>query len=242
MDGDQPQGRDADHHPRRGAARLGPRAGRRSGPAEGRRGGPPPGAAGRQLRRSSAAGPAPWCVASTPPTSGPSTCCAATPTAGPSPSRSSAGARSTGSSSSPATWPASTSTAPAPGARHVRGPAIKPQAKVLAADRGIELRRGRLRRAARHRVAPAPPVLTRLLGLTGGTRRAHDARNRRRNRRWSRRAAAPEMMMPGPTAPQGADPTGGHGHGVARGADRGRHRSGERDRVGPGRARWPRPG
>ena len=101
-----------------------------------------------------------WCGGSTPPASARSTCCAAMPTASPSPSRSSAGARSTASSSSPATSTASTCD---PLLRPVRGifvaQVIKPQARTLADRPRHRLRRGRLRRAARHRVQRAAPVL-----------------------------------------------------------------------------------
>ena len=160
VDGHQPEGRDAHDHDRGGAVRHRPRPRRRPGPAEGRRRGPPPGAAGRQLRRASRPGCA-WCAASTPPTSAPSTCSAATPTARPWPSRSSAAARSTASSSSPAT---SSSSNRDPMLRPVRGMFVAQadQAPGQGAGRRARhrVRRGRLRRAPRHRVPRAPPLLT----------------------------------------------------------------------------------
>ena len=155
----QPQGRDAHDHARRGDRRHRPRARHRSRAAEGRRRGPPAGAARRQprhdRRRASARAPR------VPDRHRPGR--PALPrraTAAPSPSRSSAAARSTASSSWPATsndstsirrcgrcaacsWPRSDQ-APGPGAG--RSPRHR-------------LGRGRLRRAARHRVERAAPIL-----------------------------------------------------------------------------------
>ena len=101
-----------------------------------------------------------WCAASTPPTSARSTCCAATPTARAVAVEIKRRGEIDGVEQLTRYLEFLNRD---PMLRPVRGmfvaQQVKPQAKVLAADRGIAWRRGRLRRAARHRVRRAPAVL-----------------------------------------------------------------------------------
>ena len=137
VDGHQPQGRDPPHHDRGGRVRQRPRPRRRT-PASRR-------TASRRTSRSCSPTPATrwrraWSsfAASTAPRSAPSTCCARRRGRARSPSRSSAAARSTASSSSPATsssWTATRCSARSAGMFVAQ--VIKPQAKAVAAERGI---------------------------------------------------------------------------------------------------------
>ena len=152
VDGPLTQGRDAHDHARtRSLSDTEPRAGRRPRAVEGRRRGPPAGAAGRQLRRHRPrAAPRPPRVPDRHRPRRPAVPRRRRATRWR--SRSSAGARSTGSSSWPATSSSSSATRML---RPVRGvfvaQQIKPQARVLADPARHRLRRGRLRRAAGHR-------------------------------------------------------------------------------------------